>query len=86
MGIHASPMKRFYQGRRILVTGDTGFKGSWLAFWLDHLGAEVHGLALEPDTDPSNFEILGLRERVRPLRRARCGVPSGRSGDRARLL
>jgi CDP-glucose 4,6-dehydratase len=58
-------IKQFYKGRRILVTGDTGFKGSWLAFWLDRLGAEVHGLALEPDTDPSNFEILGLRERLR---------------------
>ncbi len=59
------PIKSFYKGRRVLVTGDTGFKGSWLAFWLDLLGAEVHGLALEPDTDPSNFEVLGLRERIR---------------------
>ena len=65
MGGRAAHIKPFYQGRRVLVTGDTGFKGSWLAFWLDHLGAEVHGLALEPDTDPSNFEILGLRERIR---------------------
>jgi len=61
----SASIRNFYKGRRVLVTGDTGFKGSWLAFWLDHLGAEVHGLALEPDTDPSNFEILGLRERVR---------------------
>jgi CDP-glucose 4,6-dehydratase len=54
----------FYRGRRVLVTGDTGFKGSWLAFWLTHLGAEVHGLALEPDTDPSNFRILQLDQTI----------------------
>lgn len=58
-------IRQLYEGRRVLVTGDTGFKGSWLAFWLERLGAEVHGLALEPDTEPSNFEILGLRERIR---------------------
>jgi len=58
-------IQRFYEGRRVLVTGDTGFKGSWLAFWLEQLGAEVHGLALEPETEPSNFEILGLREKIR---------------------
>ncbi len=55
----------FYAGRRVLVTGDTGFKGSWLCEWLLMLGAEVHGVGLEPDTDPSVFESLGLRTRIR---------------------
>lgn len=41
----------FYQGKRVLVTGHTGFKGSWLSLWLHRLGAQVHGLALPPDTD-----------------------------------
>ncbi|MCF7787332.1 MAG: CDP-glucose 4,6-dehydratase [Prosthecobacter sp.] len=41
----------FYQGKRVLVTGHTGFKGSWLSLWLHRLGAEVHGLALPADTD-----------------------------------
>lgn len=41
--------------RRVLITGHTGFKGSWLALWLARMGAEVHGLALDPPTDPSHF-------------------------------
>lgn len=50
-----------YAGRRVLVTGHTGFKGSWLALWLQALGAEVGGLALEPDTDPSHWKLLDLQ-------------------------
>ncbi len=49
-----------YKGRRVLVTGHTGFKGSWLALWLERLGASVHGYALAPSTHPSHFERLGL--------------------------
>ena len=50
----------FWCGRRILLTGHTGFKGSWLALWLCQLGAEVHGVALESDTRPALFEQLEL--------------------------
>lgn len=46
----------FYAGRRVLVTGHTGFKGGWLALWLRRLGATVHGYALAPSTTPSLFE------------------------------
>ena len=49
-----------YAGRRVLVTGYTGFKGSWLTLWLQALGAEVAGLALTPDTEPSHWNLLGL--------------------------
>lgn len=49
-----------YAGRRVLVTGHTGFKGSWLALWLRELGAHVAGLALDPDTQPSHWTQLGL--------------------------
>ena len=45
------------RGRRVLVTGHTGFKGSWLALWLHRLGAQVHGLSLPPPTSPSHFEV-----------------------------
>jgi CDP-glucose 4,6-dehydratase len=45
-----------WRGRRVLVTGQTGFKGSWLALWLHALGAKVTGLALDPPTDPSLFD------------------------------
>ena len=49
-----------YSGRRVLVTGHTGFKGSWLALWLHSLGAEVAGLALDPEHSPSHWQQLGL--------------------------
>ena len=55
-----------YSGRRVLVTGHTGFKGSWLALWLQEMGAEVTGIALPPDTSPNHWDMLGLP--VRDLR------------------
>lgn len=48
---------QFWRGRRVLVTGHTGFKGSWLCLWLTSLGAEVHGYALPPPTDPALFDV-----------------------------
>jgi len=48
----------FWRGRRVLVTGHTGFKGAWLALWLEHLGAEVCGYALAPEPGPNLFEAL----------------------------
>jgi CDP-glucose 4,6-dehydratase len=53
--------ENIYKNRRVLVTGHTGFKGSWLALWLHELGAEVTGLALPPNTEPSHFELIGLK-------------------------
>lgn len=50
----------FWQGKRVLLTGHTGFKGSWLALWLLQLGAEVHGVGLVPETTPALFEQLAL--------------------------
>jgi CDP-glucose 4,6-dehydratase len=47
----------FWQGKRILLTGHTGFKGSWLSLWLQSMGAQVTGYALAPPTNPSLFEI-----------------------------
>ncbi len=49
-----------YQGKRVLVTGHTGFKGAWLCFWLHKMGAMVTGLSLNELTSPSHFENLGL--------------------------
>lgn len=49
-----------YHGRRVLLTGHTGFKGSWLALWLRKLGAEVTGLALPPEGEPNHWDLLKL--------------------------
>jgi len=51
-----------YSSKSILITGHTGFKGSWLATWLGTLGAKVIGVALEPTSRPSHFEVAGLSE------------------------
>lgn len=56
-----------WAGRRVLVTGHTGFKGAWLALWLEVLGAEVTGLSLGVPTRPSLFELARVDERVRSL-------------------
>lgn len=49
--------RSFWHGRRVLLTGHTGFKGAWLTLWLKQLGAEVTGIALPPNTRPSLFEL-----------------------------
>lgn len=49
-----------YAGRRVLVTGHTGFKGSWLSLWLSEMGAKVAGFSLSAPTDPSHWKLLGL--------------------------
>ena len=52
-----------YQNRRVLVTGDTGFKGAWLCEWLLRMGADVHGIALPPNTEPALYDQLDLVNR-----------------------
>ncbi len=56
-----------YQGKRVLITGHTGFKGAWLAEWLLQLGAEVTGFALPPPTTPALFTQLGLAFRIQHI-------------------
>ncbi len=61
MTLHESA---FWAGKKVLVTGHTGFKGSWLSLWLARLGARVTGYALPPPTDPSLFELARVAEMV----------------------
>jgi CDP-glucose 4,6-dehydratase len=58
------PDPEFWSGRRVLVTGHSGFKGAWLSLWLQQLGAEVTGFSLEPPTRPSLFEEADVAARV----------------------
>lgn len=56
-----------FKDRRVLITGHTGFKGSWLSAWLLKLGAEVVGVSKDIPTQPAMFEVLGLAERIRHI-------------------
>ncbi len=58
---------RFWHGKRVLVTGHTGFKGSWLALWLHRLGAEVTGIALPPATEPSLYALTVATQGIRSI-------------------
>jgi len=58
-------LKDFYKGKRVLITGHTGFKGSWLAIWLQSMGAEVTGIALDPTTERDNFSLSGIGTKIK---------------------
>lgn len=56
--------RRFWNGRRVLVTGHTGFKGAWLSCWLNDLGARVFGYSLPPETEPNLWTLLSLSDAI----------------------
>ncbi|NTW88907.1 MAG: NAD-dependent epimerase/dehydratase family protein, partial [Desulfobulbaceae bacterium] len=58
------PDSSFWANKKVLVTGHTGFKGSWLAIWLNMIGAEVTGYALDPLTENDNFVLSGIGSRI----------------------
>lgn len=55
----------FYRGKKVLVTGHTGFKGSWLSIWLHELGAEVVGIALDPYSEKDNYALSGIGKKIK---------------------
>jgi CDP-glucose 4,6-dehydratase len=58
----------FYEGKKVLVTGHTGFKGSWMSIWLTELGADVIGVSLEPYTKNDNFVLANLSDKIVDIR------------------
>lgn len=54
----------FYRDKRVLITGHTGFKGSWLAIWLHELGAKVYGVGLEPYSKNDNYVLSGIGKKI----------------------
>jgi CDP-glucose 4,6-dehydratase len=74
--IHPTPseLRQAYAGKRVFVTGHTGFKGSWLTLWLAELGAEVTGYALAADTERSLFEAAGVGAACRHIVRDICDL------------
>jgi len=57
----------FWQGKKVFLTGHTGFKGGWLSLWLQQLGAEVTGYALQPPTKPSLFEVANVSQGMKSI-------------------
>jgi CDP-glucose 4,6-dehydratase len=55
-------LNSFWKGKKVFITGHTGFKGSWMTFWLNKLGAEVAGFSLAPDQSPNLFNLLNLED------------------------
>jgi len=65
---HLLDKSTFWRGRRVFLTGHTGFKGGWLALWLTRLGAEVRGFALDPSTEPNLFTVARVGSVVDDIR------------------
>ena len=74
MGFQQSPLEdmvinsKFWKGKKVFLTGHTGFKGSWLTIWLNEMGADVTGYSVDIPTNPSLFEEAGLEDKIHHIR------------------
>ena len=66
-GLVTDELRNTFAGKRVLVTGHTGFKGSWLCLWLSELNAEVFGYALEPQSEEDNFVVSNVQSRLQHI-------------------
>ena len=57
-------LKKFFYKKKVIVTGHTGFKGSWLTFWLKNMGANVMGISNNQKTQPSVFQTLSIKKKI----------------------
>ena len=60
----SAPSESFWRGRRVLITGHTGFKGGWLSYWLNKLGAKVTGIGLRPNSTPALYDLLSTEKLI----------------------
>ena len=58
-------MKKFFKNKKVLITGNTGFKGSWLSLWMNLYGAKVLGISSNIPSKPSNFNVLNLKQEIK---------------------
>ena len=58
-------LRKIFRGKKVIVTGHTGFKGSWLTLWLTLLGAKVLGISLNNPTKPSHFKTLNIKKNLK---------------------
>ena len=58
-------MKNYFKNKKVLITGNTGFKGSWLSLWMYYYGAKVLGISNGYPSNPSNFKILNLQKKFK---------------------
>ena len=59
---------KLFKNKKIIITGHTGFKGSWLAAWLKLLGADIMGISLKPSTRPSHFDVAEIKRGIKDVR------------------
>lgn len=69
-------MRKFWNRKKVLITGHTGFKGSWLVLWLKMLGADVCGYALAPENELSLYENLDLKNQIKSVTGNICDLPA----------
>ena len=60
--------KKIFNKKKILITGNTGFKGSWLTLWMHYLGANVIGISKNIPTDPSHYKLIGLDKKIKTIK------------------
>ena len=58
-------VSKYFKNKRVLITGTTGFKGSWLSLWMQYMGANVLGISNGIISKPSNFDILNLKKKIK---------------------
>ena len=71
----------FWSGKRVFVTGHTGFKGGWLCLWLQSMGAETYGYSLEPPTEPNLFTVANVAAGMKAIAQTKARIRKSRLAE-----